>query len=210
MEGIPAELIINWDQTGLNLVPSSSWTMERKVSSVLKSKVFKTSVKCNCCVCCFTAWRFSVYPDHLWWENKSIPSTIHFFRRLVNLPLTKSLVKWRHKGCLHKRSNPTLCWPSSFDVSCQWRSSGIGNFWSFLGPVDTKITQILEENNIQSMLVPPGCTERLQPLDALGNMSVKCFLRLEYQNLACQWNSRSAGFPWCWESTTCWLINRGQ
>lgn len=30
MEEIPAELILNWDQTGIKMVPSSSWTMERK------------------------------------------------------------------------------------------------------------------------------------------------------------------------------------
>ena len=27
VEDVPAELIINWDQTGLNLVPASSWSM---------------------------------------------------------------------------------------------------------------------------------------------------------------------------------------
>ncbi len=32
MEEIPAELIFNWDQTGLNLDPSSNWTMELKGS----------------------------------------------------------------------------------------------------------------------------------------------------------------------------------
>ena len=30
MEDIPPELIINWDQTGLNLVPTSNWTMAQK------------------------------------------------------------------------------------------------------------------------------------------------------------------------------------
>ena len=30
MEEIPIDLILNWDQTGLNLVPVSSWTMEKK------------------------------------------------------------------------------------------------------------------------------------------------------------------------------------
>ena len=29
-EEIPAELIMNWDQTGVKLVPSSSWTMEKQ------------------------------------------------------------------------------------------------------------------------------------------------------------------------------------
>ena len=28
MEDIPAELILNWDQTGIRIVPSCNWTME--------------------------------------------------------------------------------------------------------------------------------------------------------------------------------------
>ena len=32
MEEIPPELIMNWDQTGIKLVPSSSWTMEQRGS----------------------------------------------------------------------------------------------------------------------------------------------------------------------------------
>ena len=30
MEETPPELILNWDQTGINLVPSSGWTMEQQ------------------------------------------------------------------------------------------------------------------------------------------------------------------------------------
>ena len=29
MEEMPPELITNWEQTGIKLVPSSSWTMEQ-------------------------------------------------------------------------------------------------------------------------------------------------------------------------------------
>ena len=28
IEDIPAELILNWDQTGIKIVPSSTWTMD--------------------------------------------------------------------------------------------------------------------------------------------------------------------------------------
>ena len=28
MEDIPAESVLNWDQTGVKLVPSSTWTMD--------------------------------------------------------------------------------------------------------------------------------------------------------------------------------------
>ena len=30
MEEIPPELILNWDQTGLSIVPTSNWTLEQK------------------------------------------------------------------------------------------------------------------------------------------------------------------------------------
>ena len=32
MEDIPPELVFNWDQTGISIVPGSSWTMEAKGS----------------------------------------------------------------------------------------------------------------------------------------------------------------------------------
>ena len=32
MEDIPAELILNWDQTGIKIVPSSTWTMDSQGS----------------------------------------------------------------------------------------------------------------------------------------------------------------------------------
>ena len=32
MEEIPSELILNWDQTGIKIVPSNTWTMEEQGS----------------------------------------------------------------------------------------------------------------------------------------------------------------------------------
>ena len=33
MEEIPADLIMTWDHTGINIVPGCPWTMEEKVLS---------------------------------------------------------------------------------------------------------------------------------------------------------------------------------
>ena len=38
MDEIPSDLIFNWDQTGLNLVPASSWTMALKGSKRVEIK----------------------------------------------------------------------------------------------------------------------------------------------------------------------------
>ena len=32
IDDIPPELILNWDQTGIHLVPASTWTMDREGS----------------------------------------------------------------------------------------------------------------------------------------------------------------------------------
>ena len=38
MEEIPPDLIINWDRTGLHVVPGSSWTMALKGSKCIEIK----------------------------------------------------------------------------------------------------------------------------------------------------------------------------
>ena len=38
MEEIPSQLILNWDQTGLHLVPASNWTMANKGSKRVEMK----------------------------------------------------------------------------------------------------------------------------------------------------------------------------
>ena len=45
MEEILPELILNWDQTGIQLVPSSSWTMSKEVSREFKWWAKMTNVK---------------------------------------------------------------------------------------------------------------------------------------------------------------------
>ena len=37
MDEVPAQLIINWDQTGINYVPASNWTMEQVGSNQIET-----------------------------------------------------------------------------------------------------------------------------------------------------------------------------
>ena len=41
MEKVPPEVILNWDQTGINLVPVSSWTIDQL--GVKRVEVYKSS-----------------------------------------------------------------------------------------------------------------------------------------------------------------------
>ncbi len=55
-------------------------------------------------------------------------------------------------------------------------------FDHFKGQLTPKISQLLEENNVQSVLVPPSCIDRLQPLDVSVNRSAKAFLKSKFQS----------------------------
>ena len=54
-------------------------------------------------------------------------------------------------------------------------------FDHFKGQMTTRIMDLLESNNIQCVMVPPGCTDRLQPLDVSVNRAAKAFLKAEFQ-----------------------------
>jgi hypothetical protein len=51
----------------------------------------------------------------------------------------------------------------------------------FQGQLSEEVAMLLEEHNIQSVLVPPSCTDRLQLLDISVNKAAKSFSRSEFQ-----------------------------
>lgn len=59
-------------------------------------------------------------------------------------------------------------------------------FDCFRGQVTEQVVSVLSENNIHSVVVPPNCTDRLQPLDLTVNKMAKAFLQREFQ----EWYSK--------------------
>ena len=106
MEEIPSDLIINWDHTALKLVPSSSWTMEKKGSKrveivAIDDKRQITCVlactlsghylpvqliyqgmtsRCHPCEVCFPGnWHITQTPNH--WANED--TTIDYVNKII-------------------------------------------------------------------------------------------------------------------------------
>jgi len=50
-------------------------------------------------------------------------------------------------------------------------------FDNFKGQCTETLLKLLDENNVSVVLIPPNCTDRLQPLDVSVNKSAKEFLR---------------------------------
>ena len=59
-------------------------------------------------------------------------------------------------------------------------------FDMFKGQCTEDVLKILEDNNIERVLVPANCTDRLQPLDLNINKPVKEFLHRKFQ----EWYAR--------------------
>ena len=51
----------------------------------------------------------------------------------------------------------------------------------FKGQCTPAVLELLEENNIDIVLVPANCTDRLQPLDISINKAAKNFMRDQFQ-----------------------------
>ena len=52
----------------------------------------------------------------------------------------------------------------------------------FKGQTTEKVLKLLEANDLMYVIVPPNCTDLLQPLDVSVNRAAKQFLRTKFEN----------------------------
>ena len=177
-EEIPQEVIFNWDQTGLNYVKASSWTMEKEGAKRVeigglndKTAVFAATVtgeflpvqlvyqgKTNPChprVCFPEEWHITHSPNH--WSNET--TMIDYITKII-VPFTE-----KKRRELHVPND----------------QAALAIFDEFKGQLTEKCTELLLENNILIVRVPPNCTDRLQPLDISVNNAAKDFLKHKFQ-----------------------------
>ena len=173
MNDIPEDLIFNWDQTSIHLVPVSEWTMEkqgtkniivtgvddkRQITLVLVATMTgcflypqvlyegKTA-RCHPSVKFPDGWDVSHTANH--WSNDR--SMIGYLEKIV-IPFLKA----KHEKLGLPASQPAL---AIFDV--------------FKGQQTDNFKQTLQSNNIRFVAVPANCTDKLQPMDLAINKPLK-------------------------------------
>ena len=176
LDEIPPALIINWDQTGINYVPVSSWTMEvedsKKVELVGKDEKRQITVviagsmvrdflppqlvyqgkttRCLPQVKFPESWHITHSENH--WSNEH---TMKEYIAKIIIPYVN-----KKKEELKLPSNhPSLLLFDNFKAQCT-----------------PDVLQILDDNNINVCLIPLNCNDRLQPLDISVNKVAKEFL----------------------------------
>ena len=169
MNGVPKELIINWDQTELSIIPTSDWTMEKRGTKVVPiantdDKRQLTAVlavtasgeflnpqllykgkteKCHPTVAFPDGWDIWHSENH--W---SIEDTTKRYIAKIIVPF----VSQKRSDLKLKSTHPTI---TIFDV--------------FRGQTTESddVVALLRQRKIIPVQLPQNCTDKLQPVDLL-------------------------------------------
>ena len=179
---VPPQLVINWDQTGVNIVPASSWTMEEEGSKtipivapgdklqitvtvvvamtgeMLPMQVFYTGKFERCHPAYTFPADFDIWPQNHW------ETTI----RLINNIMVPYVTAVRERLEL-PRNHPAIV---IFDA--------------FKGHKGEEITTLLSEKHLHPVLVPNNCTDQLQPIDLIRQQALQRPPSKEVYSLVCR------------------------
>ena len=173
MNDIPPDLIINWDQTGVKIVPTGEWTMnlagekvvsivgsddKREITAVLAATssgkylppqlLYKgTTKRCHPVVAFSCGWDIWHSSNH--WSNED---TMKRYLDTIMTPFVNEQCKKLFLSSTHQ----------ALVIIDGFRGQNTPDFLS-----------ILEKTNISCVRIPPNCTDKLQLLDISVNKSMK-------------------------------------
>ena len=179
VEEIPPELILNWDQTGIHLVPASGWTMDLEGSkrvevSGVNDKRQITAVFCGSLVGEFL-------PIQLIYKGKTTRCHPHF-NFPSNWHITQSPKHWSTENTMLEYITEIIIpYIESQRLSFGEDQSAVVIMDNFKGQVTSGVNDLLESHNIHVCLLPPNTTDLLQPMDISVNKPAKDFLKRKFE-----------------------------
>lgn len=181
MEEIPSALVFNWDQTGISIVPGSSWTLEKKGSKRVEIIGISDKRQITAVIC--GTMNGQVLPFQIIYQGKT-RACLPQYTFPEDWDVTWTSNHWSNeekmKQYLDKIIVPYVqATRSKLKLPPDYPALAI--FDVFKGQVTDDVFAILRENNIHVVKVPANCTDRLQPMDLSVNKSVKEFLRHKFQ-----------------------------
>ena len=223
MEEIPPELILNWDQTGIKIVPSNTWTMDKQGSKRVEvvgvdDKRFITAVFCGSLVGDFL-------PVQVIYRGKT-PRCHPRYKFPSDWDITRSPKHWSNEETMIQYVENIIipyvrCTRGGFEDD----TLTLVIMDNFKGQITTSVTELLETNNIHVCLLPPNTTDLLQPMDVSVNKPAKNFLKRRFedwysQQLAKQFEGRdvvstdlqpiSLGLPVLKELGAKWMVEMAE
>ena len=181
MNDIPIELVFNWDQTGVQLVPTGEWTMhhakakvipiahsddKRQITAVLAASLIgeylspqliykgKTE-RCHPKVAVPDGWDA--------WHSDNHWSTEAAMKRYIE----KIIVPF----VTHKR----------LTLNLKATHPALAIFDCFRGQTTPAILDLLKMHNIRFVIIPANCMDKLQPMDVSINKPLKDEMKSRFQ-----------------------------
>ena len=181
MDEIPPELIINFDQTALNYVPVSHWTMDQEGAKRVEV-VAKDDKRQITAVFAGSSSGYFL-PPQLIYEGKTsrclphheFPSSWH---------ITKTEKHWSNEHTM-KEYFERIIFPYIEEKRSELKLSNdqpaLLIYDNFKAQCTSSLLRLLDRHNINVIMIPPNCTDRLQPLDLSLNKAAKDFLRRKFR-----------------------------
>jgi hypothetical protein len=177
---IPADLVVNIDQTGVKLIPISEWTMDQKGKRQIS--VLGLEDKREITALLGISLGNKLLPPQVIYAGKT-----HKCHPQISFPpewnVTHSPSHWSTTSTMIEYVDAVLC---PF-FSLQKKNLGLGESQKSLLILDVfashrtpEFLQKLEESNIKVAFIPPGCTGELQPLDVGFNNDFKKCLKSRF------------------------------
>ena len=190
MEDIPEDLIINWDQTGIHYVPVSNWTMAKEGSKSVE--IAGADDKRQITVVFGGTMSGDFLPSQLIYQGK-ISKRLPKIEFPNNWHVTWSENHWSNQQTMEdyvlKLLLPYIDGKRS-TIKLTSDHPALAIFDRFHGQCTDNTLGLLHTNNVCVVIVPPNCTERLQPLDVSVNKAAKECMRRQfhscYSNQVCE------------------------
>ena len=180
------DLIMNWDHTGVNIVPGSRWTMEEKGAKQVECTGVDDKRQIMIVICTIASDIF--LPFQVIYRGKTPVCLPRFvFPDNWNVTFTenhwsneKKTLEYIHKIIL------TFVEARRDELKLQADHGTLIIYDEFKGQLTDSVHVLLHANHIYVVKVPLNCTDHLQLMDLAVNRSVKEFLC----NKFCVWYSK--------------------
>ena len=177
---IPLELLFNWDQTGVKLVPVSSWTMAESGSKQIP--VIGLEDKREITVVLAATATGTLLPPQVIYQGKTsgchakvtFPEKWHITHSESHWSTEKTMLEYVESIIIPYVTSTRL----AFDLPEDQPALAV--FDVFAAHRCASVLEMLKSNHIHQVFVPASCTGELQPLDVGINDQFKALLKQEF------------------------------
>ena len=180
MGEIPAQLIVNWDQNGMNYIPVSNWIMKQAGSKHVEIVGKDDKRQITALFGCTMSGDF--LPPQLVYHGKTTRCLPWYtFQSSWDITFTKN--HWCNEQTTHHYIVNILLpylMQKKIELKVVPDQRVLLMFDNFKGQCTKSLLKLLDENNVSVVLIPPNCTDRLQPLNVSMNKSAKEFFQRKF------------------------------